>query len=498
MPATRTSPRVVLAVLAAAAGAFSMLQSLVSPVLPTIQHELHTDAASVTWVLTAWLLSAAVATPVLGRVGDMAGKERTLVAALAAVAVGSLIAAVAPTLPVLLVGRVVQGLGGAVFAVSFGIIRDELPASRVASAVGGLSAVIAVGGGIGIVLAGPIVTLLGWRWLFWIPLAAVAAVAVLAHRLVPESPTRTPGRINWPAVLLLSGGLVALLVPLSEAPSWGWGSVRTVGLLALAAVLLAGWVGVELRSATPLIDMRMMRIPAVWTTNLAALLFGAVMFGVYAFLPQLVQLPRATGFGLGESVSRAGLVMLPLLVTMAVAGAYSGRISRVVGFKVQLVGASLVGVLGCSSLAVFHGGPVPLAAAGALLGAGFGLAYAALASLIVQNVPAHQTGAASGMNANIRTIGGALGTAVVSGVITASVHRGGPGAGLPAESGFTDAFWVLAGASLVAALLGLLVPAARPLPVQSLPVESLPVESLPVDSRPGDAAVVVPVPAGSR
>jgi MFS family permease len=479
MPFARSSPRVVLAVLAAAVASFSLLQSLVAPVLPVLQRELHTSAAAITWVLTAWLLAAAVATPLLGRVGDMVGKERTLVAALAAVAAGLLLAAVAPNLPVLLAARVVQGLGGAVFAVSFGIIRDLFPAHRVASAVGMLSAVIAVGGGLGVVLAGPIVTLFGWRWLFWIPFVVVVAVTVVARRLLPASSVRTPGRLNVTAALLLSGWLVALLVPLSEASLWGWGSARTVGLLAVAAVLLAVWVRVEVRSSTPLIDMRMMRSPAVWTTNVAALLFGAVMFGIYAFLPQLVQLPRASGVGLGASLSEAGLIMLPLLVTMAVSGVCSGRVARVLGFKTQLVGASLIGVLGCASLAVFHDGAAPLAAAGALLGVGFGLAYAALASLIVQSVPATQTGAASGMNANMRTIGGALGTAAVVSVLTASTGA----SGLPTQAGFTDAFWLLAGASLVAAVAGLLVPAARRRPS--------------VVAEP-EAAVVAAVPAGSR
>jgi MFS family permease len=479
MPSARPSPRVVLAVLAAGVGSFSLLQSLVAPVLPTIRAELHTSAASVTWVLTAWLLSAAVATPLLGRVGDLAGKERTLVAALAAVGVGLLIAAVAPNLPVLLVGRVVQGLGGAVFAVSFGILRDAFPVARVASAVGVLSAVIAAGGGLGVVLAGPIVSLLGWRWLFWIPLVVVAAVTLLARRVLPAAPPGGPVRVNGTAALLLAGWLVALLVPLSMATSWGWASLPTVGLFAVAVVLCALWVRVELRSAVPLIDMRMMRIPAVWTTNLAALLFGGAMFGIYAFLPQLVQLPRATGFGLGESLSAAGLIMLPMLVAMSLAGVLSGRVTQLVGLKAQLVGSSLVGVAGCALLALFHGGALPIAAAGALLGVAFGLAYAALASLIVQAVPASQTGAASGMSTNIRTIGGALGTAVIASVVTAST---GPG-GLPAESGFTDAFWVLAAASLVAALVALLIPVGRP---RRLVVP---------EPEPGVAA---PVPAGSR
>ena len=458
MPVSRSSPRLVLTVLAAATASFSMLQSLVTPVLPTIQHDLSTSASAVTWILTAWLLSAAVATPLLGRVGDMHGKERTLVLSLAAIAVGSLIAAVAPSLTLVLVGRVVQGLGGAAFPLSFGILRDEFPPSRLPSAVGFLSAVIAAGGGIGILLAGPIESAFGWRALFWIPLGVVSVTALLARRYVPESPVRTPGRINGLAAVLLAGWLVALLVPLSQASSWGWTSPRTVGLLVVAALALAGWIAVEVRSANPLIDMRMMRLPAVWTTNLVALLFGAQMFGIYAFLPQFVQLPRSTGYGFGETVTVAGWLLLPLLVTMSVTGVLSGRIATVVAYKAQLVVASVISVLGSASLASFHAAPWQVAVAGGALGIGFGLAYSALTSLIVHSVPAHQTGAASGMNVNIRTIGGALGTAVVSGVVTASAG----GDGLPTESGFTTAFWALAGLSVIAAVVALLVPGSPP------------------------------------
>jgi len=479
MPAHRSSPRVVLTVLAAATASFSMLQSLVTPVLPTIQSDLKTTASAVTWILTAWLLSAAVATPLLGRVGDMLGKERTLVLSLAAIAAGSLIAALAPTLTQVLVGRVVQGLGGAAFPLSFGILRDEFPPARLPSAVGFLSAVIAAGGGVGILLAGPIENAFGWRALFWIPLVIVSITAALARRYVPESPVRTPGRINGQAALLLAGWLVALLVALSQASSWGWASLRTVGLLAVAVLTLGAWVAVEVRSATPLIDMRMMRLPAVWTTNLVALLFGAQMFGVYAFLPQFVQLPRSTGYGFGESVTVAGWLLLPMLVTMSVTGVLSGRIATVVPYKAQLVVASLIGVLGSASLASFHAAPWQVAVAGGALGIGFGLAYSALTSLIVQSVPAHQTGAASGMNVNIRTIGGALGTAVVSSVVTASAGADG----VPAESGFTTAFWALAGLSVIAAVLALLVPNAsrEPAPAADLDAEL--------------AAIPAPVPA---
>ncbi|GII29998.1 MFS transporter [Planotetraspora mira] len=454
--ATSTARRTFL-VLSAAAAAFSIMQSLVTPVLPTIQHDLHTSQGTVTWVLTAWLLSASVATPLLGRIGDMIGKERTLLVALGAIAVGCLIAALAPNLGVLIVGRVVQGLGGAVFPVSFGIIRDEFPPERVPSAVGGLSAVIAAGGGLGIVLAGPIVGALDWRWLFWIPMIVVTVTAILAYRYVPESPVRTPGRVDWLAAVLLSGWLVALLVPLSEASSWGWGSARTIASFAAAVVLFALWITVETRSRNPLIDMRMMRLPAVWTTNLVALLFGAGMFSVYAFLPQFMQIPRAAGYGFGSTVTGAGLLMLPMLVTMAVGGTVSGPISRRVGAKAQLVWGSAGSMLSCAAFAVYHDQPWQIAVAGGVFGLGLGLAYASMTNLIVQSVPANQTGAASGMNANIRTIGGSIGTAVVSSVITGHLEPGG----LPYESGFTHSFSVLALTSAAAVVVALFIPTVR-------------------------------------
>jgi EmrB/QacA subfamily drug resistance transporter len=470
----QTSPRLTFVVLAAAAAAFSLMQSLVTPVLPIIQHDLHTSASAVTWVLTAWLLSASVATPLLGRIGDMIGKDRTLLVALAAIAVGCLIAALAPNIGVLVVARVLQGLGGAVFPVSFGIIRDEFPAARVPSAVGILSAVIATGGGLGVVLAGPIVGALNWRWLFWIPMAVVTVVGLAARRLVPPSPVRTPGRVNWLAAVLLSGWLVALLLPLSKAPMWGWGSPRTLGMFALAVVLIAAWLTYELRSANPLIDMRMMRLPAVWTTNLAALLFGAAMFAVYAFLPRLMQTPSSAGYGFGAGVTTSGLLMLPMLVGMAVSGSASGMIAHRIGSKTQLIAGSALTALSCALFALVNDNRWIVAGTGAIFGLALGLVYASMVNLIVQSVPAHQTGVASGMNANIRTIGASIGTAVVASIVTAHVQP----SGYPAESGYTTSFVLLAVIGLAATAVAFLVPAARREPVIH-PVETLEQQRLP-------------------
>ncbi|TDD44151.1 MFS transporter [Kribbella antibiotica] len=449
--------RITLAVLASVVAAFSMLQSLVSPALPVIQHDLHTDPTTVTWVFTALLLSVSVSTPLLGRVGDMYGKDRTLLIALVALAVGCLVAALAPTIGVLIIARIIQGFGGAVFPLAFGIIRDEFPAERVPATVGVVSAIIAAGGGLGIVLAGPIVENLGWRWLFWIPLAVVTIAIVLVRRFIPASPRGAAGRIDWLAAVLLSSWLIALLLPLSSGRSWGWGSFRTIGLFAAAVVLAAAWVTVELRSKNPLIDMRVMRIPAVWTTNLVALLFGAAMFAVYAFVPQFMQIPRAAGFGFGSSVSEAGLLMLPMLVTMAVTGSLSGHVAPYFPVRLQVIIGSALSLVASLAFAEFHDQPWQVAVSTAIFGIGLGLAYASMTSLIVQNVPREHTGAATGMNANIRTIGGSIGTALASSIITGHLQPNG----LPAEAGFTNTFLLLAAFSAAAVVLALAIPTAR-------------------------------------
>ncbi|MDQ1552524.1 MAG: hypothetical protein QOD50_1946 [Actinomycetota bacterium] len=445
------------AVLATATASFSLLQSLLNPVLPTIQHDLHTTQTEVTWVITGWLLSAAIATPLLGRTGDMIGKRRALLIVLGAVVVGDLLAALAPTLGILIVARLVQGLGGAIFPLAFGIIRDEFPRHRVSSAVGAISAIIAVGGGLGVVLAGPIVGALGWRWLFWIPMIVTIVVGVLAAIFIPESPSRAGGRVNILGALLLAAWLVALLLPLSEGREWGWGSPLTIGLFVLAAALIAVWVRVEFRSSNPVIDMRMMRLPTVWTTNLVALLFGAGMFATYAFLPQFTQTPTSTGYGFGASVTESGLLLLPMLVTMAVTGFISGPIAPYVSFKLQLALGSAVIAAAAILFVVLHSEPWEVAFASGIFGLGLGIAYSAMSSLIVQGVPAHQTGAASGMSVNIRTIGGAIGTAVVSSIVTGGLDA----SGLPLESSYTSAFIVLAGFAIAAFAASFLVPSVR-------------------------------------
>lgn len=453
----RTDHRVTFAVLCAGVASFSLLQSMVNPVLPTIAAALETDQATVTWVLTAYLVSASVFTPIIGRVGDKVGKERMLVVALAALAVGSLLAAVAPSIGVMIVARVIQGVGGGVLPLTFGIIRDEFPRDRVAAAIGTSSALLAVGGGVGLVIAGPVVDALSWHWLFWIPMVMTTVAAVAAAVWVPESPERAPGRINVGTALLLSAWLVALLLGVSQGHVWGWDSVRVIGLFVAAAVLLPTWVVAETRSREPLVDMAMMRIPTVWTVNLVALLFGFGMYSSFAFLPQFLQTPGVAGYGFGLTVTESGLLLLPQTVASFVAGVLAGRLAARFGSKRLLVAGAGLTAAGTLGLTFAHGELWMVVVETVVLGFSFGMAFASMSNLVVEAVPQSQTGVASGMNTNIRTVGGAIGSAVVASVVTAQLEP----SGFPVESGYTNGFLLLTLTGAAAALVAVFVPVVR-------------------------------------
>src|SRR5690349_12118836 len=370
--------------------AFAVLQSLVAPALSTIGRELGASTGDASWVITAYLLSASVLTPILGRLGDMVGKRRVLIAVLVILAGGTLLAALAPNLVVLIVARAVQGAAGAILPLSIGIVRDELPREKVGVTVGLLSAIFGVGAGVGIVAAGPIVEHLSWHWLFWLPLALVVIALLGTVFGMRESPVRTPGRLDVLGAGILSVALVSLLLAISKGQSWGWGEGRTVGLLGLGVVGLILFVVVELRVKEPLIDMRLMRIRGVWATDLVALVLGFAMFGTFLLVPMLLQLPAATGYGFGKSVSQSGLFLLPTVLMMVICGPLAGILNRRYGPKLPMFLGTVAVVAAFTLPAVAHGALWQVVASGLLTGAGIGLAFAAMSNAIIESVPAAQ------------------------------------------------------------------------------------------------------------
>lgn len=453
-PPPRTHYKVTFAVLTVGVGSFALLQSLVTPVLPTIRAALGTTQTDVTWVLTAYLLSASIFTPIMGRLGDMHGKRKLLVIAMAALATGSLIAALAGTLPVMIVGRVIQGVGGGVLPLAFGIIRDEFPKAKVPGAVGLVAALTSFGAGVGTALAGPIVEALDFRWLFWFPMVMTVIAGIGARLLIPESPIRTEGKINWLTAFLLSSWLVALLLGVSQASNWGWGSTKVIGLLVAAACVAATWVMAESRSSNPLIDMTMMRIRTVWAVNVVALLMGVGMYAAFGFLPQFLQTPPSAGYGFGVSVTQSGLMLLPSSVGMFALGLASGRLTARFGSRNLLITGVIVCATGYFALAFRHASELDIYLIMGFTGIGMGLAFSSMANVVVGAVPPEQTGVASGMNTNIRTIGGSIGAAFMATVVaggTASTE-------LPTEAGYTRGFITLGAAVTLAALAALYIP----------------------------------------
>jgi EmrB/QacA subfamily drug resistance transporter len=457
--AHRVHPTIILAVLSLAGLAYAVLSSSVVPALPTIQHDLHASEAGVSWVLTGYLLSASVATSIIGRLGDMYGKERLLLYTLIALALGTLLAALSDSLGVLIVARVIQGSAGGIFPLAFAIARDEFPEDRVAGSIGLMSSILGVGAGVGLISGAIIVQNLSWQWLFWIPLAVIVVAAVCTWRFIPESPVRVPGRVNWLAAALMTVGISLVLIAVSETTTWGWGSPKTLALIAVGLGFVAAWIMVELRSREPLIDMAMMRIRGVWTANLAAFLLGAGMYSAFIVFPEFAQLPKSTGFGFGASIVVSGLYLLPASLFMGLLGSFAGRVARRYGSKPSLVVGAAITAWAFAWLWVAHAHPYDMLISSALLGVGIGLAFAALGNLIVQAVPPEQTGVAGGMNTVMRTLGGALGAQIAATFIANNIGHDG----LPTVTGFSESFLLSTIFLIVCVGASVLVPSPRPL-----------------------------------
>jgi EmrB/QacA subfamily drug resistance transporter len=451
----RSNQRLILASLSLGAIAFALMQSLVVPAMPEIQRATGASETSVSWILTAYLLVASIVTPIIGRLGDIYGKDKVMVYVLGGVAVGVVVTAVMPAnMTTIIAGRAIQGIGGGIFPLAFAIIRDEFPQEKVAGGIGFLSSLIGAASGVGIVAAGLIVEKASYEWIFWVPLLAVVPAMVGSYFFVPESPEHAEGKINWGSAALMSIGLATVLITLTEATDWGWTSAKTLIAFAVGLAFIGAWIFNEIRSRTALVDMAMMRIRGVWTTNLVAFLVGIGMYSAFILLPLLVQEPTSTGYGLGASVIGGALFVLPMAVTMLLAGQIVGPIERRVGSRPPLLAGCALTAISFLGLTLAHSTPADIYVFSGIMGLGIGLAYATLPALIVENVEPQQTGVATGMNNVLRTVGGAFGGQIAATILAGKVAADN----LPTDGAFTLAFALCAAAVLIGFLAAFLIP----------------------------------------
>jgi MFS family permease len=458
--ATSAPPNVIVAVLAFAGIVVSLMQTLVIPIVPELPKYLNASASDTAWAVTATLLAAAVATPIAGRLGDMYGKRRMLLTSLALVTAGSFVVALSDSLTPMIIGRLLQGLSAGVIPLGLSIMRDEMPAERLGTSTALMSASLGVGAALGLPIAAFVADNFDWHTLFWASGILGALSLALVLTLVPESKVRTGGRFDLTGGLGLAAGLVALLLAISKGGDWGWGSGTTLGLFAAAIVILVAWGFFELRASQPLVDLRTTAKPQVLFTNLAGLAFGFSLFALQLVVPQLMQLPEQTGYGLGQDLLAVGLVLAPQGVVVMIAAPLSSKITKAFGAKYTLMIGAVIVAAGYA-LNIFMMSEVwQLVLISCIVGAGVGFAYGALPTLIMSAVPVSETGSANAVNTLMRSIGSSLASAAC-GVIVSQMTIDFSGHALPSENSFKVIMGIGCGAALVALLLASFLPRQR-------------------------------------
>ncbi|MGE2832666.1 MFS transporter [Mycobacterium sp. SMC-4] len=463
-PAPPTGGRVLIAVLAVAGISVSLMQTLVIPLVPQLPQILGTSSSNASWAVTATLLTGAVATPMFGRLGDMFGAKRVLVACAVLLTVGSVVAALTSSLIPLVVGRALQGFGAPVIPLGISVLRAALPAERVGGAMGMVSASLGVGGALGLPLSAVIAEHFSWHALFWCAAALGLGCCVMFSVFVPDVvPSTSMGRFDVLGALGLSAALILLLLPISKGATWGWVNVTTIGLLLGSVVAFAVFGWWQMRAPTPLVDIRTTMKTPVLLTNVASIAVGFAMFAMSLIGPQILQLPSSTGHGLGQSLVAAGLWMAPGGLAMMASAPIAAKVIASRGPRFTLVlgcGVIAAGYLGGTQLL---GSPAGVLGFSVVVSAGVGFAFASLPTLINAAVPVSETAAANGINSLAR----ALGTSVSSAVMTAILVQTGmtvAGHMIPSLNGFRVALIIAGVAAAAAALIALAIPSATPAP----------------------------------
>lgn len=464
--ASHTSPgraRLELLIVGTAALAVSLSQSLLIPILGILPHQIpsHPSSATVEWLLTSTLLVGAVAVPLFGRLGDMFGKRLMLMVAVLTLVAGSILCGVTSNVPLLIIGRAIQGASMAAIPLGISLLASLLPRDKVGPAIALISAMLGVGGALALPIGGFIGEHTDFHWLFWITAIVGALSLVGIFLVVPEAPSRSRGRVDYVGAVLLSAALVALLLPLAETSEWGWGSARTIGLLALAVVLLLVFGVIENRTREPLVDLAALRRKPIVLTNTASILFGFALFAMMIGTAQYVQAPEQSGYGFGSSILVSGLCMLPAgLMMLLLSNVSAAMIHRIGAPKTLSIGA-LVVALGWVFRIVLTAQLWEIVVGTSIIGVGVALGYAAMPTLINTHTPVTELAAANGLNSLARSLGtslaSAIGGALLAGHVVVAQIDGQP-TGWSTLGSYRVLFAACIVAAVVAAGLALLVP----------------------------------------
>ncbi|MFF5898413.1 MFS transporter [Streptomyces argenteolus] len=455
-PTTRAGG--VITTLALAGTVAAVMQTLVTPLIAELPRILDTSSANAAWVVTVTLLVAGVCVPVTGRLGDLLGKRRMLLACAVPLVAGSVVCALASSVVPMIIGRGLQGMGMGMVPLGIALLRDVVPAEKLSGSIALVSASMGIGGALGLPISAAVAEYTSWRVLFWGSAVLALMIAVLIFTFVPDVPAGAKGqRFDAPGAIGLAIGLVSLLLAISKGADWGWGSGTTLGLFAVAVVSLGVWGLYELRTRDPLVDLRTTARPRVLLTNVSSILVGVGMYSFMLIAPQLLQFPEATGYGLGQSMLAAGLWMAPGGVMMMIVSPLGGKLINARGPKSALVLGALVISLGYGLSLFLMGSAWGLMLVGIVINSGVGLAYGAMPALIMSSVPLSETAAANGFNTLMRSLGTTIGSAVI-GVVLAQMTIDLGGFSLASEDGFRVGLMIGCGVALVAAAVASLIP----------------------------------------
>ena len=427
----------------------AVLQTGVVPILGVMARQLDVSLADISWTVTANLLAAAATTPLLGRLADLHTKRRVLLAVLAVVLAGSLLAATTSSFALLIVARVLQGASFSLYPIGVSILREELSPERLMAALAVLSAVLGFGGGMGLVIVGLLMRGdADYHRAFWFVSAFVALVLVAAAVVVPERLHRASGSVDWIGAAGLAVGLSLLLLTITEGNPWGWTSARTLASALAAVGVLALWWWWERRCSQPLVSTTMLLRRPILLTNIATVAVGMGLYFGFLGLTGFVQAPAGSGYGFAATVLTASIVfLLPGAIAGFLTALASGRYIDRFGARLVLVVGIAIGMAGFAMLAIAHSEPWQVIAAGVLVNVYISLAYGALPSLVVREVDPGETGVATSMNAIARTIGASTAAAIVAVLLSRA------GNGHPPESSYTIIFGLGALTGLIALVL---------------------------------------------